>query len=183
MILDASVDGRPHRVEVTGGPLRYTVTIDGRRLDVDWREAGGAFVSLLTAPGGQSHQVALETRPGGYRVLVGSDEFAVELLEAARVDGANEIQVFRGIVLPLLAPTIAVVATTIVIYALKTFDVVYTMTSGNFDTNVIANVMYQELFNNNQQGRAAAIAVILLIAIIPVMIINVRRFREQEAIR
>jgi biotin carboxyl carrier protein len=88
MILDASVDGRPHRVEVTGGPLRYTVTIDGRRLDVDWREAGGAFVSLLTGPGGRSHQVALETRPGGYRVLVGSDEFAVELLEAARVDGA-----------------------------------------------------------------------------------------------
>ena len=102
---------------------------------------------------------------------------SVELLEAARVDGANELQVFRRIVLPLLAPTIAVVATTIVIYALKTFDIVYTMTSGNFDTNVIANVMYKELFNNNQQGRAAAIAVILLIAIIPVMIINIRRFR------
>ena len=63
---------------------------------------------------------------------------SVELLEAARVDGANEIQVFRGIVLPLLAPTIAVVATTIIIYALKTFDVVYTMTSGLFDTNVVA---------------------------------------------
>lgn len=108
---------------------------------------------------------------------------SAELLEAARVDGANELQVFRRIVLPLMAPTIAVVATTIVIYALKTFDVVYTMTSGNFDTNVIANVMYQELFNNNQQGRAAAIAVILLIAIVPVMIINVRRFRQQEALR
>jgi alpha-glucoside transport system permease protein len=108
---------------------------------------------------------------------------STELLEAARVDGANELQVFRRIVLPLLAPTIAVVATTIVIYALKTFDVVYTMTSGNFDTNVIANVMYQQLFNNNQQGRAAAIAVILLLAIVPVMVINIRRFREQEAIR
>ena len=108
---------------------------------------------------------------------------STELLEAARVDGANELQVFRGIVLPLLMPTIAVVATTIVIYALKTFDVVYTMTNGNFDTNVIANVMFQELFNNGQQGRAAAIAVILFAAIIPVMIINIRRFREQEAIR
>ena len=108
---------------------------------------------------------------------------STELLEAARVDGANELQVFRGIVLPLLLPTIAVVATTIVIYALKTFDVVYTMTNGNFDTNVIANVMFKELFNNGQQGRAAAIAVILFAAIIPVMIINIRRFREQEAIR
>ena len=108
---------------------------------------------------------------------------SVELLEAARVDGATEIQVFRRIVLPLLAPTIAVVATTIIIYALKTFDVVYTMTSGNFDTNVIANVMYQQLFNNGQQGRAAAIAVILLLAIVPVMVINIRRFRQQEAIR
>ena len=63
---------------------------------------------------------------------------SAELLEAARVDGANEVQVFRRIILPLLMPTIAVVATTIVIYALKTFDVVYTMTNGNFDTNVIA---------------------------------------------
>ena len=106
-----------------------------------------------------------------------------ELLEAARVDGANELQVFRSIVLPLLAPTIAVVATTIVIYALKTFDVVYTMTNGNFDTNVIANVMFQRLFNDQQPGRAAAIAVVLFLAIIPVMIINIRRFRQQEAIR
>jgi alpha-glucoside transport system permease protein len=108
---------------------------------------------------------------------------SVELLEAARVDGANELQVFRRIILPLLAPTIAVVATTIVIYALKTFDVVYTMTNGNFDTNVVANVMFQQLFNNNQQGRSAAIAVILFLAIVPVMIINIRRFRQQEALR
>jgi alpha-glucoside transport system permease protein len=108
---------------------------------------------------------------------------STELLEAARVDGANEVQVFRRIVLPLLAPTIAVVATTIIIYALKTFDVVYTMTNGNFETDVMANTMYQQLFSNSQQGRAAAIAVILFLAIIPVMIINIRRFQQQEAIR
>lgn len=108
---------------------------------------------------------------------------SVELLEAARVDGANEWRVFKSIVLPLLAPTIAVVATTVVIYALKTFDIVYVMTSGNFDTEVIANRMYKELFNNTQQGRAAAIAVVLLIAIVPVMILNIRRFQQQEAIR
>jgi len=108
---------------------------------------------------------------------------SAELLEAARVDGANEVQVFRQIVLPLLAPTIAVVATTIVIYALKTFDVVYVMTSGEFGTEVIANAMIRELFISGQQGRAAAIAVVLFIAIVPMMILNIRRFREQEAIR
>jgi alpha-glucoside transport system permease protein len=108
---------------------------------------------------------------------------STELLEAARVDGANEIQVFRRIILPLLAPTIAVVATTVIIYALKTFDVVFTMTNGNFDTNVIALLMYQELFVGGQPGRSAAIAVILFLAIVPVMYVNIRRFREQEAIR
>ena len=108
---------------------------------------------------------------------------STELLEAARVDGANELQVFRRIVLPLLMPTIAVIATTIIIYALKTFDVVYTMTNGNFNTDVIANTMYQMLFNNGQPGRSAAIAVILFMAIVPVMIVNIRRFQEQEAVR
>lgn len=107
----------------------------------------------------------------------------VELLEASRVDGANEWQVFRQITLPLLAPTIAVISTTVIIYALKTFDVVYTMTNGNFETDVIANTMYQELFNNTQPGRSAAIAVVLAAAIIPVMALNIKRFREQEAIR
>jgi alpha-glucoside transport system permease protein len=91
--------------------------------------------------------------------------------------------VFRSIILPLLAPTIAVVATTVVIYALKTFDIVFVMTNGNFDTDVIGFRMYKELFNNTQPGRAAAVAVVLLIAIIPVMFVNIRRFRQQEAVR
>ncbi len=108
---------------------------------------------------------------------------SAELLEAARVDGANEVQVFRKITFPLLLPTVAVVATTMIITALKAFDIVYVMTSGNYDTNVIANQMYKELFTNSQPGRASAIAVILLLLIIPVMVINIRRFREQEAIR
>ncbi len=106
-----------------------------------------------------------------------------ELMEAARVDGANELQVFRRITFPLLLPAVAVVATTMVITALKAFDIVYVMTSGNFDTNVVANQMYKELFTNGQPGRASAIAVVLLVLIVPVMFINIRRFREQEAIR
>jgi alpha-glucoside transport system permease protein len=108
---------------------------------------------------------------------------SVELLEAARVDGANELQVFRGITLPLLMPTIAVVATTMIITALKAFDIVYVMTGGNYDTDVLANRMYKELFNFSQPGRAAAVATILVLLIIPVMALNIRRFQAQEAIR
>jgi alpha-glucoside transport system permease protein len=97
------------------------------------------------------------------------------------VDGANEWQVFRGIIFPLLLPTIAVVATTIIITALKTFDIVYTMTNGNYDTEVIANLMYKEMSIN--PARASALAVVLLLAIIPIMAFNVSRFRAQEAVR
>jgi alpha-glucoside transport system permease protein len=108
---------------------------------------------------------------------------STELMEAARVDGANEWQVFRGIVFPLLLPTVAVVATTMIITSLKAFDIVYVMTNGAFDTEVIANRMYKELFAFGQPGRASAVAIVLLLLIIPVMMVNIRRFRQQEAIR
>ena len=109
---------------------------------------------------------------------------SIELLEAARVDGATEWQVFKGIVLPLLMPTIFVVGTTIVITALKSFDIVFTVTNGNFGTDVIAREMWQQMFTPpGNFGRASAVAIILLLAIIPFMAVNVRRFREQEAIR
>jgi alpha-glucoside transport system permease protein len=106
-----------------------------------------------------------------------------ELLEAARVDGATEWQVFRNIILPLLTPTLAVVSTTMIITALKAFDIVYVMTNGNFDTQVIANAMYQEMFNFDDFGRGSAIAIVLMLAIVPVMAVNIRRFQAQEAIR
>jgi alpha-glucoside transport system permease protein len=108
---------------------------------------------------------------------------SAELLEASRVDGANEWQVFRSIIWPLLLPTIAVISTTMIITALKAFDIVYVMTNGAFDTEVIANRMYKEMFNFSNLGRASAVAIILLLAIIPIMAVNVRRFQAQEAIR
>jgi alpha-glucoside transport system permease protein len=109
---------------------------------------------------------------------------STELLEAARVDGANEWQVFRRIILPLLTPTLFVVGTTIVITALKSFDIVFTVTNGNFGTDVIAREMWQQMFTfPGNFGRASAVAIVLLLAIIPFMVINVRRFREQEAMR
>ncbi|MEX1171932.1 MAG: sugar ABC transporter permease [Chloroflexota bacterium] len=108
---------------------------------------------------------------------------STELLEAARVDGATEVQVFRRITFPLLLPTVAVISTTVIIIALKAFDIVYIMTNGNFGSEVLANRMYKELFNFSQFGRGSAVAVILFIAIVPVMLFNIKRFREQEAIR
>lgn len=107
----------------------------------------------------------------------------VELLEAARLDGASEVKVFRQIIFPLLLPTITVVATTLVIFALKAFDVVYVMTNGNFETEVLANRMYKEMFTVRDYGRASAVAVLLLAGIVPVLAFNLRRFRQQEAIR
>lgn len=106
-----------------------------------------------------------------------------ELLEAARMDGATEWQVFRRVLFPLLGPTLAVVATTMIITSLKTFDIVYTLTSGNYDTDVIANLMIKEMFTFGDFGRASAVAVVLLVAIVPIMAFNIRQFRAQESVR
>ena len=106
-----------------------------------------------------------------------------ELLEAARVDGAGEITVFRRVIFPLMMPTIVVVGTTLVIFALKAFDVVYVMTGGNYNTDVLAFRMYEQLYTAGNNGHASAVAVILLVAVIPVLIFNLRQFRAVEARR
>jgi alpha-glucoside transport system permease protein len=107
-----------------------------------------------------------------------------EIIEAARIDGASEWQVFRRIIVPSIAPTIAVVTTYMVINAMKVFDIVFVI--GNAETNeteVIAERMIEWFFLSNHDGRGAAIAVILFLAVIPVMIWNIRQFRAQEAVR
>ncbi len=105
-----------------------------------------------------------------------------ELIEASRVDGAGEVRIFLSIVLPALRSTLLVVATVLVVTALKAFDIVYVMTNGNYGTEVIANRMYKEMFDVQNFGRASAIAVLLLAAIAPVMLFNLGRFRgAQEA--
>lgn len=104
-----------------------------------------------------------------------------ELLEAGRVDGANEIQIFFRIMIPYIMGTIITVTTTIVIFTLKIFDVVWVMTGGQFGTEVIATQFYRQSFVARNSGFGSAIAFILLIAVIPVMIYNLRQFRDQEA--
>jgi alpha-glucoside transport system permease protein len=107
-----------------------------------------------------------------------------EIIEAARIDGANEFQVFWRIVVPSIAPTIVVVSTYMVINSLKVFDIVFVM--GNAEANqteVIAERMIRWFFIKAHDGRGAAIAVILFVAVVPVLLWNVRQFREQEKIR
>jgi alpha-glucoside transport system permease protein len=106
-----------------------------------------------------------------------------DLLEAASVDGANAWVAFWRITVPVILPTITVVTTTMVINVLKIFDIVYIMTGGNYGTEVIANRMYQEQYSSFNTGRAAAIAVVLIVIIIPAMYFNIRRFRAEEAMR
>lgn len=106
-----------------------------------------------------------------------------EILEAARVDGATEWRVFFNIMVPIILPTITVVITTMVINVLKLFDIVYVMTGGNFGTEVIANRMYKEMYINFNTGRGTAVAVVLIVVIIPFIYVNIKRFIEQEAMR
>jgi alpha-glucoside transport system permease protein len=106
-----------------------------------------------------------------------------DIIEAARIDGATEVQVFRRITIPSIQSTIVVVATTVIITVWKVFDIVFVMTGGRFDTSVVAERMVTEFFTFRNNGTGAALAVILLVAIIPLMVVNVKRFKEQEETR
>ncbi|WP_237269671.1 carbohydrate ABC transporter permease [Synechocystis sp. CACIAM 05] len=106
-----------------------------------------------------------------------------DVIEAARIDGANSWQIFWRITIPMIRSTLLVVSTTMVILVLKVFDIVFVMTGGNQGTEVIASLMIKEMFNYRNFGRGSTIAVILLLLIVPVMITNIRRFKAQEKLR
>ncbi|MGQ9889645.1 MAG: carbohydrate ABC transporter permease [Aggregatilineales bacterium] len=106
-----------------------------------------------------------------------------ETLEAARIDGASEIQIFFYIMLPQIVTTITVVMTTIIIVVLKVFDIVFTMTNGQFETEVLANYMYRWMFRNFDNGRGSMIAVTIMAAITPILIWNIIRFHREERSR
>jgi alpha-glucoside transport system permease protein len=149
-----------------GGQPQAWLQIDTARLNsfllmviVMWLQAGFAMV-LLSA--------AIKNVPE-------------DTLEAARIDGATELQIFWRVTVPQIKTTIVVVLTTIVILVLKVFDVVFVMTGGLFETDLVAVRFIREMFSFREFGRAAAIVVVLIIATIPIMIFNIRQFREQEA--
>lgn len=103
-----------------------------------------------------------------------------DLYEAGRIDGANEFQIFRSITVPSIQGTLITVATTTILATLKVFDIVQSMTGGNFGTQVIANVQFTQLFRLVDNGKAAAIAIVLLVAVLPVMYYNLKQFSQQS---
>ncbi|NYI94532.1 alpha-glucoside transport system permease protein [Streptomonospora nanhaiensis] len=106
-----------------------------------------------------------------------------DALEAARVDGATEWQVFRRVTVPLLSPVLMVVFVTLMIYVLKIFDLVFVIAPGSVraDANVLALEMWQVSFGVNDQGLGSALAVFLLVLVVPAMIFQIRRFRREES--
>jgi alpha-glucoside transport system permease protein len=104
-----------------------------------------------------------------------------DALEAARVDGATEWQVFRRVTIPLLAPVLTVVFVTLLIYALKVFDLVFIIGGGDPNASVLAVRMWTDSFGGgNNQGAGSAVAIVLLLLVVPAMLFNLRRFRQEN---
>jgi alpha-glucoside transport system permease protein len=122
----------------------------------------------------------------GYAMVLQSSaikQVPESMLEAARIDGANEIQIFFQMIVPSIKGTIIMVSTTLIIFSLKIFDIVYSMTGGQFGTEVIASQQFKQMFLFFDYGRGSAIAIILLLATIPVMWYNLRQFGQQETFK
>ncbi len=106
-----------------------------------------------------------------------------ETLEAARIDGANDFRIFFDIMIPQIWGTIVVVWTTITIVVLKVFDIIFAMTNGQWNTEVLANLMFKWMFVNFDYGRGSAIAVVIMLSVLPIMIWNIRRANAEQGTR
>jgi alpha-glucoside transport system permease protein len=148
-------------VGLGGQPISFLTTspinIYAEILIMIWLQTGFAMVVLSAAIKGVS----------------------TEIIEAARLDGASERQLFFGVIVPMIRGSIITVATTIAIAVLKIFDIVYVLTGGRFNDDVVAVRMFHEMFQFFNDGRAAALATVLFIAVLPVMYINLKNFRRQ----
>lgn len=157
-------------------------------LNAVWRAFGASPVDWLRVPlwNNLFLMVILIWIQAGFAMVILSAAIKGvpdDIVEAARIDGANEWQVFRRITVPTIASTIVVVWTTILITTWKVYDIVAVMTGGDGGTSVIAERMVTEFFTFRNNGIGAALAVVLLIVVTPILVINIRRFREQEATR
>jgi alpha-glucoside transport system permease protein len=106
-----------------------------------------------------------------------------EITEAAMLDGATGWKLFQKVTVPMIRGTLVVVLTTIAIGVLKVFDIVRTMTNGNFGTQVVANEMYAQSFVQFDYGRGSALAVVLFVAVVPLIVYNVVQLRKEQSIR
>ena len=106
-----------------------------------------------------------------------------DMLEAARIDGANELKIFTSIIIPYLQQTILVIWTIITILVLKIFDIILALTNGMWQTDVLANLMYDWMFRGGgDSGRGSVFAIVIMIAVIPIMILNIYRHKEEQKI-
>ncbi len=129
--------------------------------------------------------ILIWTQVGYSMVLLSSAIKAVpeDTIEAGRIDGAGERRIFRSIVVPQIWPTVITVFITVLIGVMKVFDVVYVTTNGAYNTDVVGRRFYDEMFTQGNNGYAAAIVVLLMIAIVPVLVYQVRHFKAEEAAR
>jgi alpha-glucoside transport system permease protein len=155
-------------VQQFGGTAQNWLAVDTARLNsillmviLIWLQTGFAMVLLSSA-------------------IKGVPE---DTIEAARIDGATELQIFWKVVIPQIKSTIITVFITVLILVMKVFDIVYVLTNGRDNTDVIANQFFNQLFARGEAGLASAVVVVLLLAVIPILIYQVRQFREQEAMR
>jgi alpha-glucoside transport system permease protein len=157
-------------------------------LNAVWTALGGSAVDWMRVPFWNNlflMVILIWLQTGFAMVILSAAIKGVpdDIVEAARIDGANDWQVFRRITVPTIASTIVVVWTTILITTWKVYDIVAVMTGGNDGTSVVAEKMVREFFTNRNNGIGAALAVVLLIVVMPILVINIKRFREQEAVR
>lgn len=103
-----------------------------------------------------------------------------DLIEAAKIDGATDSQVFWRVTLPQIATTIGVVVTTLIVGVMKVFDIVKVTTNGQFGSQVLANQMFQEAFSFGDTGKGAALAMLIFLAVLPVMIYNIRNMQKED---
>jgi alpha-glucoside transport system permease protein len=158
-LLNAIWTGLPFGFEPIAWATTFPINLPAEMVILIWLQTGFAMVVFSAAIKGVSS----------------------EMLEAARLDGASEIQLFTKVVVPSIRGTIVTVTTTIAIVTLKIFDIVMSISGGRNHDDVVAVRMFAEMFQFFNDGRAAALATVLFIAVLPVMILNLRNFRRQAA--
>lgn len=172
----------------------YTYVAPGRPeiglLNAIWTSLGGERQIWLQIDTGRLNSfllmaVVVWLQVGYSMVIISAAIKAVpeETIEAARIDGANGMQVFFRIIVPQIAGTIMSVFVTVLILVMKIFDIILAMTGGNFNTNVLAFEYYKQFFVNSNVGPASAVVTVLLLLIAPLMWLQIRTVRHQETLR
>jgi len=186
----------PMAISFVGASVIWKFIYDYRGVDVDQigvlnavvQALGGQAQAWITVPFWNSIflMIILVWIQTGFAMVILSAALRgvpEETLEAARIDGANDIRIFFDIMVPQIMPTVIVVWTTITIVVLKVFDIVLAMTNGQWDTQVLANLMFDWMFRGSDFGRGSTIAIMIMIAVMPIMVWNIRNANKEEGTR